>query len=333
MSDSATTDGITANPPAWRSGGRFAGLIGESRWLALGLAVLAVATLNPHFRSFDNFESFLQSIGVLLIAAMGQSFVLLIAGIDLSVGAVVAMGSVVLAVLLAAGWPLYAAIAATLLSGLAIGVLSGASTLYLRIPSFIVTFAFMGIAYAIGLTVADGNRIPIAANTGLGWLVSGSLLGVSPQVWLALGLLVAGTSFLRHSRTGRHLYAVGGNPEAARLPGVPVGRVTIAAFGLSGLFAGIAAVVYAARIVSGNPIGASNLNLEAIAAAVIGGVSLFGGRGTLIGAAFGAILYSLIANVLNIYNVNPNITEIAAGCIVVLAGLINVLTERRRVAA
>jgi ribose/xylose/arabinose/galactoside ABC-type transport system permease subunit len=135
---------------------------------------------------------------------------------------------------------------------------------------------------------------------------------------------------LRHFRIGRGLYAVGGNLEAARLSGLPIGRITLFAFALSGLFSGVAAVVYTARIVSGNPIGGVNLNLEAIAAAVIGGVSLFGGRGTLVGACFGTIVYGLIQNILDIYNVNPSITEIVAGAVVVLAGLMNVLMERRQ---
>jgi ribose transport system permease protein len=221
-------------------------------------------------------------------------------------------------------------VAATLAAGLGVGVLSGAGTVLLRIPSFIVTFAFMGIAYAAGLVMSGGDRIALPDGSVLPRLASGELGGVPYQIYLAATLLILGTLGLRHLRTGRHLYAVGGNAEAARLSGLSIGRVTLVAFGLSGLFAAIAAVVYTSRIVSGNPIGGGNLNLQSIAAAVIGGVSLFGGRGTLLGACFGAILYSLVENVLDIHNVNPNVTEIVAGCIVVLAGLMNVLTEGRR---
>jgi ribose transport system permease protein len=261
---------------------------------------------------------------------MGQSFVLLIAGIDLSVGAVLALGSVVMASLLQEGWALWAATLATLATGLGIGVLSGASVIALRIPSFIVTFAFMGIAFAAGLVISGGDRIGLPAGSALPQLASGAFLGVPWQIILALVLLVIGTLALRHLPAGRRLYAVGGNQEAARLSGISIARTTLVAFGLSGLFASIAAIVYTARIVSGNPIGGGNLNLQSIAAAVIGGVSLFGGKGTLVGACFGAILYGLIENVLNLYNVNPNITEIVAGIIVLLAGLINVLTEAKR---
>ncbi|HTW28295.1 MAG TPA: ABC transporter permease [Acetobacteraceae bacterium] len=326
----AVETGVTVRGP----GPRWAGaLAGQARWIALALVIAVPAALNPHFRSLDNLQGFLQSIGVLLILAMGQSFVLLIAGIDLSVGAVLAMGSVVLAALLQQGWPLAGAIAATLATGLGTGVLSGASVLLLRIPSFIVTFAFMGIAFAAGLVISGGNRIGLPTGSALPELASGGILGVPYQIILAGALLILGTLGLRHLTIGRHLYAVGGNPEAARLSGISLSRTTLVAFGLSGLFAAIASIVYTARIVSGNPIGGGNLNLQSIAAAVIGGVSLFGGKGTLLGACFGAILYSLIENVLNLYNVNPNITEIVAGVIVLLAGLINVLTETRRAAA
>jgi len=308
-------------------------VIDEARWIALGFAIAIPAILNPHFRSPDNVQGFLQSIGVLLILAMGQSFVLLIAEIDLSVGAVLAMGSVVLASLLEHGWPLWAGVLATLTAGLSFGVLSGVSVLALRIPSFIVTFAFMGIAFAIGLVISGGNRIGLPAGSVLPQLATGEFFGVPYQVFLALILLVLGTFVLKRLPVGRHLYAVGGNPEAARLSGVSIRQATLVAFGLSGLFASIAAVVYTSRIVSGNPIGGANLNLQSIAAAVIGGVSLFGGKGTLVGACFGAILYSLIENVLNLYNVNPNITEIVAGAIVLVAGLINVLTDANRAKA
>ena len=308
-------------------------LLGQLRWVALALAITIPAILNPNFRSYDNLQGFLQSIGVLLILAMGQSFVLLIAGIDLSVGAVLAMGSVVLAELMHHGWPLWGAVLATLAAGLGIGLLSGASVLILKIPSFIVTFAFMGIAYAAGLVISGGDRIGLPAGSALPQLATGEIFGVPYQIVLALILLVVGTLALQHLTIGRHLYAVGGNPEAARLSGLSIRRATLVAFGLSGLFASIAAVVYTARVVSGNPIGGSNLNLQSIAAAVIGGVSLFGGRGSLVGACFGALLYSLIENVLNLYNVNPNITEIVAGVIVLLAGLINVLTDAKRAKA
>ena len=327
-------DATAPDRPLEASGARSLNLLTDQlRWVALALAIAVPAILNPHFRSYDNLQGFLQSIGVLLILAMGQSFVLLIAGIDLSVGAVLAMGSVILAGLLQQGWPLLLAVPVTLGAGLGIGLLSGASVLLLRIPSFIVTFAFMGIAYAAGLVISGGDRIGLPTGSALPQLATGELLGIPFQIILALAMLLVGTLALGHLATGRHLYAVGGNAEAARLSGISIHRTTLVAFGLSGLFASIAAVVYTARIVSGNPIGGGNLNLQSIAAAVIGGVSLFGGKGTLLGACFGAILYSLIENVLNLYNVNPNITEIVAGLIVLLAGLINVLTDAKRARA
>ncbi len=301
-----------------------------ARWIFLAAMVIVASSMNPYFRSVSNLEGFLQSSGILLLLAMGETFVLLVAGIDLSVGAVVAMGSVVLATMLTDGMPLWLAVLGALAAGLTTGLLNGLGAVVLRVPSFIVTFATMGLAYSIGLVISDGNRISLPTASMLPKLATATILGVPIQIWLAAVLLLVGSLFLRFVRSGRYLFAVGGNREASRLSGVPVNAVTVLAFALSGLFAGAAAVVYTARIVSGNPIGGANLNLDAIAAAVIGGVSLFGGRGSLLGACFGAILYGLIENILNLYGVNPNLTEVAGGIVVVIAGLINVASERGR---
>jgi ribose transport system permease protein len=303
--------------------------LGRLRWILPLLAVAGFAAFDQNFRSYGNLEGFIQSTGVLVVLAMGQSFVLLIGGVDLSVGAVVALGSVVLASLLTFGAPLPFAIAATVLTGFAAGLLNGAAVHLLRIPSFIATFGVMGIASAAGLMMSGGNRIGLPPGSPLRQLAEGGVAGLPYQTMLALGLLAAGTFFLRNIAVGRHLYALGGNPGAARLSGLDVGRLTLFAFALSGLYSGFASVIYTSRIISGNPIGGTGLNLESIAAAVIGGVSLFGGSGTLIGACLGAVFYSLIGNALTISNVNPNITEIVGGVIVVVAGLINVLTDKR----
>ena len=301
----------------------------ELRWVVLILAVAVPAVLNPDFRSYENFQGFLQSIGILLILSMGQSFVLLIAGIDLSVGAVLALCSVILATLLQLGVPLTVATLLTVTVGLGVGVLNGALVLILKIPSFIVTFAMIGVAFSAALTLSGGNRIALPSSSPLPMLATSEFIGIPFQIILALVLLLIGSVGLRYLPTGRHLYAIGGNAEAARLSGISIKAGTLLAFGVSSLFASIAGVIYTARIVSGNPIAGGNLNLQSIAAAVIGGVSLFGGKGTLAGACFGAILYSVIENVLTIYNVNPNVTEIIAGAIVILAGLMNVLTDAK----
>jgi ribose transport system permease protein len=302
---------------------------GHIRWILPLLAVAGFAAVDRNFRSYGNLEGFIQSTGVLIVLAMGQSFVLLIGGVDLSVGAVVALGSVVLASLLTLGVPLPLAVALTVLTGFAVGLSNGAAVHLLRIPSFIGTFGVMGVASAAGLMLSGGNRIGLPPGSPLRELAEGGIAGLPYQTMLALGLLAGGTFFLRNIPVGRHLYALGGNPGAARLSGLNVGRLTLFAFALSGLYSGFASVLYTSRIISGNPIGGTGLNLESIAAAVIGGVSLFGGSGTLLGACLGAILYSLIGNALTISNVNPNITEIVGGIIVIIAGLINVITDKR----
>lgn len=294
-------------------------------WVFVALLIAIPAATNADFRSTANIQGFLQSSGVLAILTMGEAFVLLIAGVDLAVGGAVALGSVAVAQAIAHGNGLLLAVPFAIALPALAGVINGVFVGWLRLPSFIVTFGMLGLEASAALSISHGNRISIPPSSALPGLATNQFLGIAYQIWLALGLLVLGTVFLRYSRFGRYLYAVGGNLEAARLSGIPVRRVLVAAFALSGLFAGIAAVVYASRVVSGDPLAASNLNLQAIAACVIGGVSLFGGRGNLLQAFLGALVYELITNVLNLYGVNPNVTELVAGALILAATFVNVV--------
>jgi ribose/xylose/arabinose/galactoside ABC-type transport system permease subunit len=299
-------------------------------WAFFVLLVAIPAATNPDFRSVANLQGFLTSAGVLVTLTMGEAFVLLVAGVDLSVGAAAALGSVVVTLALVHPLPLVLALVLTVVVTTACGIASGLAVAYLGLPSFIVTFGMLGLQGGAALVISGGNRISMPTTSSLPTLASGVVLGVPYQIWLTLILLVLGSAFLRYVRAGRHLYAVGSNLNAARLSGVPVQRILVLAFALSGLFAGIGGIIYAARIVSGDPLGQPNLNLQAIAAAVIGGVSLFGGRGTLVGAFLGALVYALITNVLDLYGVNPNITELVSGLIIIAAAYTNVASVRAK---
>jgi ribose transport system permease protein len=299
-------------------------LIRHLNLVILLLLIVIPSLTNPNFRTIQNLEGFLQSSGILILLAMGEALVLLVAGVDLSVGATIALGSVLLSLSIAGGMNTILAVALTLVAATATGILNGVIVSYLKIPSFITTFGMMGLEVSIALVISGGNRISLPTSSALPALASSSVVGVPYQIWLVIFVVVVGTFFLRHYAIGRHLYAVGSNPSAARLSGVSVPRTLLLAFAGSGLLAGLAATVYTARIVSGDPIAAGNLNLQAIAAAVIGGVSLFGGRGTLVGACIGAIIYQIITNVLNLYGIDPNITEVSGGLIILLAAYANV---------
>lgn len=301
-------------------------------WLLVVLLAVGASLTSPDFLTSYNLSTFLESIGILSCLALAQSFVLLVAGIDLSVGAGVALGSVVIALLLDAGTAPWLAIAACVALLTVAGVLNGLAVTRLRIPSFIVTFAMLGVEEGLALWMSGGDRISLPAASNFGALDSGSFAGLPPEIWLVLAITVLGTLGLRYLRLGRYLYAVGSNREATRVAGVNVVLVLIMAFAICGFLTGIAGWVYTARIVSGNPLVESELNLQSIAAAVIGGVSLFGGQGSLVGALGGVLIYSLINNVLNLFGLNPDITEVVQGLLIVGAVYLNEVQRRAALA-
>jgi ribose/xylose/arabinose/galactoside ABC-type transport system permease subunit len=200
----------------------------------------------------------------------------------------------------------------------------------LKLPSFIVTFGMLGLEEGIALIISGGNRISLPITSELPSLMYTGFLQIPYAFWLTLILLVCGSLLLRYVRIGRHIYATGSNLGAARVSGIRVGRVIVTAFVLSSLFAAIGGVIYTSRIISGDPTGDATLNLQAIASAVIGGVSLMGGRGSLLGAFLGAIVYTLIINVLNLYGVNPNIAEFVSGIIIIGAAFASQVSARAK---
>lgn len=304
-------------------------MVANPRWVLLALLIIVPSFTNPYFRSAGNVDGFLGSISVLLFLSMGEAFALLIAGIDLSVGAAVALGSVVLALLLKAGLSLVVSALLVIVVTGAAGVASGVTVAVTGIPSFIVTFAMMGVEYSVALMLSSGNRISLPATSSLPRLVGGQILAIPGSIWLAVCVLGISSVLLRNTRLGRHLFSTGSSISASHLSGVKVKAVIIGAFAVCGAFGGLAAIVYTGRIASGNPIGATYLNLEAIASAVIGGVNLFGGRGSLLGACVGAVIYGLITNVLNLYGVNANLTEVVGGLIIIVAAYSSVATAER----
>jgi ribose/xylose/arabinose/galactoside ABC-type transport system permease subunit len=302
----------------------------NSLWIAVIVLVAVPALNNPNFTSVTNLVGLLQASAVLTTVAMGEAIVLLVAGVDLSVGAAVALGSTILALVLAAHQPLIVALLVTFVALGFCGFLNGVAVAGLKLPSFIVTFGMLGVEEGIALIMSGGNRISLPFTSALPSLMYSGFLWIPYAFWLSLILLVCGSFFLRYVRTGRRIYATGSNPGAARVSGVRVGRIIVTAFVLSSLFAAVGGVIYTSRIISGDPTGDPTLNLQAIAAAVIGGVSLFGGRGTLLGAFLGAIVYTLIINVLNLYGVNPNIAELVSGVIIIGAAFASLAGSRAK---
>ena len=285
----------------------------------VGLFLLCVALFiaTPHFLTVGNFLNIGIQAATVAILAFGMTFVIITAGIDLSVGSVAALGAMVSASfftdLALPGW---LSLIVGLLTGLLAGAICGIATAYGKIPSFIATLAMMSIARGATLVISDGS--PISTAQSVNWLGS-TVAGIPiPIVMMVIAGLIC-WFILERTVLGRSMYAIGGNLEAARLSGLPVKRIQITVFALSGLFAALAGLVMAGRLSSAQPQAGVGYELDAIAAVVIGGASLAGGQGRATGTLVGALLLAVIRNGLNLLNVSSFWQQIVIGLVIALA--------------
>ncbi|MFN8591669.1 MAG: ABC transporter permease [Thermomicrobiales bacterium] len=285
------------------------------------LIVIAGTLVSDVFLSWTNIRNvFLQS-AMLGVVALGMTFVILTGGIDLSVGSVLSLCSVVAAMLFAngQGYPLPIVLLATLALGSLIGAINGGLIIWRQVAPFIVTLAMMGIALGAGLTIADGK--PIGGIQGAyAWIGAGRLWDRIPvPVVIMVASFIIGALVLKYTPYGRAVYAVGGNEQAARLSGIPVNRVKLITYTLSGFCAALGAIIFSARVTVGDPWAGRGLELDAIAAVVIGGTSLFGGVGSVWGTFLGTLIIIIVNNLLNLMNVSPYSQGIAKGLIILIA--------------
>jgi len=298
----------------------------------LGLLVLLCAGLsiaNPVFLSELNITNLLRQGSMIAILAVGQTFVIITAGIDLSVGAIAGFSTVVIAMLLQAGVPIWLAIVATLLIGLAIGLFHGFGITRMGLPPFIITLATMTSLRGIGLVMTRGSTISIT-NRDFTSFSTGSFLGIPNLFWMVILVAVPAYILLEHTRWGRYLFAVGSNPESARLSGVRVGRIIYLAYSLSAIFAAFVGVLLATRIGIGNATQADGWELQAIASSVIGGTSLFGAIGSVHGPLIGAFILAVINNGANLLNVNSFWQRIITGFLIIVIVYFDQLRRRAR---
>jgi ribose transport system permease protein len=307
-------------------------LTGFGPFIGLVAIVALFAALRwETFVSWDNFAIILQQTAVIGIAALGMTLVIIAGGIDLSVGSIIAVGTVVIAQLVQRGWsPLLAALAG-LAAAAACGAFSGLLITRLRLLPFVVTLGMMGALRGAAKGLA-GEQTIYPDETWLNKLMllggRGSLPG---GVWLMLVFAVLVALLLRYTRFGRHVFAVGSNELSARLCGVPVERVKLLVYTLGGLFAGLGGVLQFAYLTGGDPTTAIGLELNIIAAVVIGGASLAGGQGTIMGTLIGALIMSVVANGCTKVGLSNWVQEIVTGGIIIAAVLLDYL--RRRAAA
>ncbi|MBZ9776184.1 MULTISPECIES: ABC transporter permease [Mesorhizobium] len=283
--------------------------------LVLLWILLSVATTS--FASANNIANLLRQGSMIAIMAVGQTFVIITGGIDLSVGAVVGFATVVVAMMINAGFPIWLAILVTLLVGVAIGMFHGFGIVKMGLPPFIITLATLTSLRGIGLLMTNGNSININSDTFTAFSRN-SFIGIPNLFWMVILVGIPAYIFLHHSRWGRYLFSVGSNAEASRLSGVNVQRTIYMAYTLSGLCAAFVGVLLAARIGIGNPTQAEGWELQAIASSVIGGTSLFGAVGSVHGPLLGAFILATINNGANLLNVNSFWQRIITGALIII---------------
>jgi ribose/xylose/arabinose/galactoside ABC-type transport system permease subunit len=297
--------------------------------VAFVLISLYLALTTPTFLTTANMLSILLATSLIGIVAVGQTFVIITAGIDLSVGSVVAFSGVMAGLALQADWSVPVAVAVGIGIGVLCGLFNAIAITLLAMNPFIVTLAVLAMARGLAFIVTSGNTIfgfPDAFD-GIG----GGNWGVMPiAALITLGTFFVAWVVLSKTVFGARIYAVGGNRDAAHLAGIPVGWTLAAAYIISGALAGLGGVVLAGRLDAAQPIAAVGLELYAIAAVVIGGASLFGGKGSMLGTLLGVLIIGLINNGLTLKNVQPFWVQFIQGAVIFGAVLLDSLNQKRR---
>ena len=317
---------------------RFQSLIG------LIVVVLGGIVFSPRrhgmvlFLTPDNIANIIRSISETGIIALGMTFVIIAAGIDLSVGAILGLSSVFTASLLIKhGWAILPTILTVLVAGTVFGTLQGAISTRFRLQPFIVTLAGLQAARGLALVASGNNYINIAYGHGpglappafgvLGARLFHNTLPVASLIFILLAAVAA--LVLNTTRFGRYVYAVGGNERAARLSGIPVNRVKIAVYAITGVASAIAGIVHAGQFSFGGPNDGAGYELTAIAAVVIGGTDLFGGAGSMVGTIAGSVMLGALANILELNDVSAAMQLLATGAIIVAAAALQSFVGRR----
>lgn len=294
----------------------------------VGLVAVCVAMVfaSDSFLSAANLENVLRQVSINAILGVGMTCVILTGGIDLSVGSVMALSGTLAAGLLVAGANGAAALAAGIGVGVALGAANGLFVAFAGMPPIIVTLATMGIARGLALIYTGGYPID-GLPDWVRFFGSGKVLGVQMPVLTMLAVYALAWLMLERMPFGRYVYAIGGNEHATRLSGVRVSRVKLAVYTFAGLTSALAALVLTGRLMSGQPNAGGGFELDAIAAVVMGGTSIAGGRGSIVGTLVGALLLGVLNNGLNMIGVNPYVQNVIKGAIILLA--IYIGRERR----
>jgi ribose transport system permease protein len=290
--------------------------------LALIILIVVFSFASEYFFSVPNFLNIARQVSVTAIVAVGMTFVIISGGIDLSVGSNLAFSGVIAAMTFAQSGSVPLAFLAGVAVGFGIGLFNGLLTAKGRIAGFIVTLATMGAIRGFSFIVTGGNPVP-AADPGFIFVGTGSVFGIAVPILIMVVIVALGSFVLNKTKFGRYVYAVGGNEKASRWSGLKVDRVQVAVYSLVGLLAGLAGVIFASRLGSGQPFAGDGFELDVIAAVILGGSSLAGGRGTISGTIIGVLIIGVLGNGLTLLDVSSYWQMVVQGAIIVAAVLID----------
>ncbi len=297
-------------------------------FLTLVALCIALTIATPHFLTAINLASVVRQTAVINIMALGMTLVIISGGIDLSVGSILAVAGLFGTMAIKAGQPIPIAILIGIASGLLCGLLNGLMITRLKIAPFIVTLGTLGAYRGLALVVSKGlpvHDIPARFS----FLGDGNLLGIPVSLWLLALCAVAMHFVLENTKLGRYAFAIGSNSSAAFYAGVPINRVLTAVYAIGGLLAGLAGMMEASRLMTGQPTAGAGYELEAIAAVVIGGGSLQGGEGSVVGTLIGAFIMGLLSNGSDLLGINPYWQQVTIGVVIIAAVGFDELRKRK----
>ncbi|XPV77899.1 MAG: ribose ABC transporter permease [Desulfovibrio sp.] len=301
-------------------------LVEQKTLIALLVMVVVVSFLNPNFFTTANIFNILRQTAVNGIMAVGMTFVILTAGIDLSVGSVLALCGAIGASLIAMELPVPVAIGAALAAGAAIGAISGIIVAKGHVQAFIATLVGMTMVRGLTLVYTEGRPISTGFTDvadSFAFIGTGYLFGVPMPIWIMAVTYGIAWYVLNHTRLGRYVYALGGNEAATRLSGINVDRIKITVFAIAGFLSALAGLIVTSRLSSAQPTAGAGYELDAIAAVVLGGTSLMGGKGTIMGTLLGALIIGFLNNALNLLDVSSYYQMIAKALVILLAVLVD----------
>ncbi|HAT04821.1 MAG TPA: ribose ABC transporter permease [Aeromonas salmonicida] len=313
------------------------GIMSKAWWIenkslvALLVLIGVVSFLSPNFFTADNLLNILRQTSVNAIMAVGMTLVILTAGIDLSVGSVLALCGALAATMVAMELPIALVVPLTLGAGALLGGISGLIIAKGKVQAFIATLVTMTALRGVTMVYTEGRPISTGFSEGsdhFSWLGTGYLLGLPVPIWLMAIVFLLAWYLLNHTRLGRYIYALGGNESATRLSGINVARVKLAVYGLCGMLSALAGLIVTSRLSSAQPTAGMGYELDAIAAVVLGGTSLMGGKGRIMGTLIGALIIGFLNNALNLLDVSSYYQMIAKASVILLAVMVDNKSNR-----